>query len=75
MDEPQDSRPGEVLGDAGEHDGEFEWESMVNLWGIYGNIYIIHKNPSIYPLVVTNSLLLKMAIDIVDFYIEHGDVQ
>ena len=27
----------------------------------------------IYPLVMTNSLLLKMAIEIVEFSIEHGD--
>ena len=27
----------------------------------------------LYPLVMTNSLLLKMAIEIVDFPIENGD--
>ena len=27
----------------------------------------------IYPLVMTNSLLLKMSIEIVDFPIKHGD--
>ena len=31
------------------------------------------KSQTIYPLVMTNSLLLKMAIEIVDFSIEHGD--
>ena len=29
----------------------------------------------LYPLVMTNSLLLKMAIEIVDLSIENGDVQ
>ena len=31
------------------------------------------KSQTIYPLVMTNSLLLKMAIEIVDLFIEHGD--
>ena len=33
-----------------------------------------HRKMDVNPLVICNSLLLKMAIEIVDLPIEHGDV-
>ena len=40
---------------------------MVMIWWLCGDKMVI------YTLVMTKSLLLKMAIEIVDFAIEHGD--
>ena len=36
-------------------------------------MWVKNKTIQSYPLVMTNSLLLKMAIEIVDLPIEHGD--